>query len=93
MKGYNPHVQGMGRILNIIARGYLFHDKDGNIVKDDAYSRIEYAKNVLCAWRSVPDTKENSDVNFSHLSDVFRMCFLSLYHQRVKDGFILIYKV
>ena len=64
-------LEGMGRILTIIARGYLFHDKDRNILKDDAYTRIDYAKNALCAWCSVPDTKENSDVNFAHLSGEF----------------------
>ncbi len=64
-------LEGMGRILTIIARGYLFLDKDGNILTDDAYSRIEYAKNALCAWCSVPDTKENSDVNFAYLSGEF----------------------
>ena len=64
-------LEGMGRILTLIARGYLFHDKDGNVLSDDAYSRIEYAKNALCAWCSIPDTKENSDVNFSHLSNEF----------------------
>lgn len=64
-------LEGLGRILTIIARGYLFHDKDGNILKNDAYSRIEYARNALCAWCSVPDTKENSDVNFAHLSGRF----------------------
>ena len=57
-------LEGMERILTIIARGYLFHDKDGNILKDDAYSRIEYAKNALCAWCSIPDIKEKSDANF-----------------------------
>lgn len=64
-------LEGMRRILTIIARGYLFHDKYGNILKDDAYSHIEYAKNALCAWCSVPDAKESSDVNFAHLSNVF----------------------
>lgn len=64
-------LEGLGRILTVIARGYLFHDKDGSILKDDAYTRIDYAKNALCAWCSVPDTKENSDVNFAHLSDNF----------------------
>ena len=64
-------LEGLGRILTIIARGYLFHDKDGSILKDDAYTRIDYAKNALCAWCSVPDTKENSDVNFAHLSGEF----------------------
>lgn len=64
-------LEGMGRILTIIARGCLFHDKEGNILKDDAYSRIEYAKNALCAWCSIPDTKESSDVNFGYLSNEF----------------------
>ena len=64
-------LEGMGRILTIIARGYLFHDKDGNILNDDAYSRIEYAKNALCSWCSIPDIKEKSDVNFAHLSGEF----------------------
>ena len=63
-------LEGLGRILTIIARGYLFHDKDGNVLKDDAYSRIEYARNALCAWCSI-DTKESSDVNFAHLSSEF----------------------
>lgn len=64
-------LEGMGRILTIIARGYLFHDKDGNVLEDDAYSRIDYAKNALCAWCSLPDIKENSGVNFAHLSNKF----------------------
>ena len=63
-------LEGLGRILTIIARGYLFHDKDGNVLKDDAYSRIEYARKALCAWCSI-DTKESSDVNFAHLSKEF----------------------
>ena len=63
-------LEGLGRILTIIARGYLFHDKGGSILKDSAYSRVEYARNALCAWCSI-DTKESSDVNFAHLSDDF----------------------
>ena len=63
-------LEGLGRILTIIARGYLFHDKGGNVLKDDAYSHIEYARNALCAWCSI-DTKESSDVNFAHLSSEF----------------------
>ena len=63
-------LEGLGRILTIIARGYLFHDKDGSILKDSAYSRIEYARNALCAWCSI-DAKDNTDVNFAHLSNDF----------------------
>ena len=63
-------LEGLGRILTVIARGYLFHDKDGSILKDDAYTRMDYAKNALCAWCSI-DTKDNADVNFAHLSGKF----------------------
>lgn len=45
---------GFGRILTTIARGYLFHDKDG-VVLDDPYERIKIARNALCAWCSAPD--------------------------------------
>ena len=63
-------LEGLGRILTVIARGYLFHDKDGSILKDDAYTRMDYAKNALCAWCSI-DTKDTADVNFAHLSGKF----------------------
>ena len=63
-------LEGLGRILTVIARGYLFHDKDGSILKDDAYTRMDYAKNALCA-RCRIDTKDNADVNFAHLSGKF----------------------
>ena len=63
-------LEGLGRILTIIARGYLFHDKNGNVLKDDAYSRIEYVRNAICAWCSI-DAKDNTDVNFAHLSKEF----------------------
>ncbi len=62
-------LEGLGRILIIIARGYLFHDKDGNVLKDDTYSRIEYARNALCAWCSI--SSKDNNANFSHLSAEF----------------------
>ena len=64
--------EGLGRILTIIARGYLF--KDGS----NPYERIEYARNALCAWCSIPEeTKKapegrpNPKVNFSDLTSAF----------------------
>lgn len=64
--------EGLGRILTIIARGYLF--KGGN----NPYEQIEYARNALCAWCSIPEeTKKapegrpNPKVNFSNLASVF----------------------
>lgn len=38
---------GFGRILTIVARGYLFHDKDGSLFKGEPYDRIEYARKAL----------------------------------------------
>lgn len=56
--------EGLGRILTIFARGYLFHDKDGNLVSGNPYDRIDYTRNALCAWCSIPDkTKKVPDKN------------------------------
>ena len=64
--------EGLGRILTIVARGYLFSEA-GN-----PYERIEYAWNALCAWCSLPEeTKKapegrpNPKVNFSDLASAF----------------------
>lgn len=63
---------GFGRILTIIARGFLFHDKDGSVL-NNPYERIEIARNALCAWCSVPDKKKSSEppVDFRELSADF----------------------
>ena len=63
---------GFGRVLTTIARGYLFHDKDG-VVLDNPYERIEIARNALCAWCSIPDKKKSSElsVDFRELSADF----------------------
>ena len=60
---------GFGHILTTIARGYLFHDKDGRVL-DNPYERIEKARNALCAWCSIPDKNKNSEppVDFRELS-------------------------
>lgn len=70
--------EGLGRILTIIARGYLFHDKDGNLLPGNPYDRIDYARNALRAWCSIPDkTKKVPDknprpvVDFKNLSSDF----------------------
>lgn len=64
---------GFGRILTIIARGYLFHDKDGTVLNGNPYDRIDIARHALCAWCSVPDKKKSSDppVDFRELSADF----------------------
>ena len=64
---------GLGRILTIIARGFLFHDRDGTLLSGSAYDRVEHARDALCAWCSVPDSKKSSDppVDFRELSAGF----------------------
>lgn len=64
--------EGLGRILTIIARGYLFHDKNRNELRDNPYNRIDYTRKALCAWCSIPDKNESEPVvNFKDLSDEF----------------------
>ena len=64
--------EGMRRILTIIARGYLH--RHGT----EPYENIEYARNALKAWCSVPEktkkapeTGAESEVNFGFLSEQF----------------------
>ena len=64
---------GMARILTVLARGYLFHRADGSLREGDPYARVDYARNALCAWCSVPDKEKTSDppVDFGALSNDF----------------------
>ena len=64
--------EGLGRILTIIARGYLFKENE------NPYERIECARNALRAWCSIPEEmkkapegRPNPKVNFSDLASVF----------------------
>ena len=61
--------EGFGRILTVIARVYIFHNKNGSLFDGDPYTRIEYARNALCAWCSIPDKNDDAPfVNFGELS-------------------------
>ena len=64
---------GFGRVFTIIARGYLFHDKEGGLIDGNPYDRIDYTRNALCAWCSAPDKKKSSvpPVDFRELSADF----------------------
>ena len=64
---------GFGRILTIIARGYMFHDQDSAVLDGNPYDRIDHARKALCAWFSVPDKKKSSEppVDFRELSADF----------------------
>lgn len=48
--------EGLNRVLTILARGFLFHNEDGSPAEMPR-DRIDYAKRGLCAWCSVPDSK------------------------------------
>ena len=64
---------GFNRIFTILARGFLFHDKDGSVLPGDPYDRIDYTYRALCAWSSVPDRRVDPDakVDFREHSDEF----------------------
>ena len=64
--------EGFGRILTVIARGYLFHNQDGSLRGGNPYERVKYAQKALCAWCSIPDKNEDEPfTNFSALSSNF----------------------
>ena len=61
--------EGMVRILTMIARGYMFRESTPN---------IEFARQALCAWCSIPDSKNatprevwQSKSDFRELHTVF----------------------
>ena len=43
--------EGMGRVLTMVARGYLW-------AQSDPCENVNYARDALCAWCSVPQTKK-----------------------------------
>ena len=53
--------EGMARILTILARGYLFHDENGNVLDGKPKDRIELAHRALLAWCSIPDSKKGAE--------------------------------
>ena len=64
--------EGFGRILTVIARGYLFHNQDGSLCTGNPYERVEYVRKALCAWCSIPDKNEEEPfTNFGTLSSDF----------------------
>ena len=58
--------EGFSRIFVILARGYLFHDRDGDLLPGDPYERIDHARNALLAWCSVPDRRAKPKVKVDH---------------------------
>lgn len=69
--------EGLARTLTIIARGYLFHHRDGSLA-DNPRNRTEHARQALCAWCSIPETKTAApkaewqfQTDFRHLHEEF----------------------
>lgn len=46
---------GLSRILTILARGFLFHGPDGAVLDGEPRGRMDYTRQGLCAWCSVPE--------------------------------------
>lgn len=46
---------GLSRVLTILARGFLFHGPDGAVLEGEPRERMDYARQGLCAWCSVPE--------------------------------------
>lgn len=46
---------GLSRILTILTRGFLFHDPDGAALDGEPRGQIDYTRQGLCAWCSVPE--------------------------------------
>ena len=69
--------EGMARILTILARGYLFHSKDGAVILGDPHDRIDYARSALCAWCSVPEDRKRVQGKECSSRRIFRSCIRS----------------
>lgn len=50
-------MEGFARVFTVIARGYLFHERDGSLTENPR-ERIGYARRALCAWCSIPPAKK-----------------------------------
>ena len=64
---------GFSRIFTILARGYMYHDRNGNLLPGDPYERMDYTRCALLAWCSIPDKSVNPRVRvrFEELHDEF----------------------
>ncbi len=60
---------GMNRILTILARGFLFHDSGGELLPGDPRERIDYARDGLCAWCSIPERSSTPKEEWQHRTD------------------------
>jgi hypothetical protein len=69
--------EGLPRVLTIIARGYMYHDKDGTLLDGDPRERLDYVRKALCAWCSVPESKKAAPkkerLDKSHFEELHEM--------------------
>ena len=71
--------EGLARVLTVVARRYLFHDRDGSTLPYPDDGRIAYAERALLAWCSIPDDTKKAapkeawqyKSDFRHLHDEF----------------------
>ena len=72
--------EGLNRVLTILSRGLLFHNEDGSPTEAPR-ERIDYAHRGLCAWCSVPSSKNATPRENSMGS------FPALWRKAAADGF------
>lgn len=60
---------GFTRIFTVLARGFLFHNPDGSLRNDNPYNRTEEAKQMLCAWCSIPDERKATLEEWQYTTD------------------------
>lgn len=78
--------EGMARILTILARGYLFHDKSGAVALGDPRDRIAYARRRSAPGAALRSrTKQHPRTNGSS-GRTFRNCARSSRSWWVADG-------
>lgn len=65
---------GLSRILTILARGFLFHDRSGERLSGEPRAHIETARRGLCAWCSAPGQRKKDwqyQTDFTPLHEEF----------------------
>ena len=85
--------EGLNRVLTLLARGFLFHNEDGSLAELPR-ERIDYAKRGLCAWCSVPDSKNATPREVWQFGSDFRKLHLefpALWTKTAADGFTGMY--
>lgn len=67
--------KGLARVFTIIARGYMYHDKNGGLLTGVPGERVDYVRKALCAWCSVSDSAKA----VSRKTRLDKSCFAELH--------------